>query len=174
LGGAYIEVIHDDLVALLWPGTEPVGRDEQRSRELIDSAVHRPFHSAFEQDAYPSILENAAALFHSLIANHPFLNGNKRTAVIAFDHFLAANGYFLFLGNSAMYTLAQNTASYKQRGMSQEDILRQIRETTQNRIVSLATLRSSAKSDASVKKIQESAATVMRMLRRNPLNEILK
>ena len=42
----------------------------------IESALGRPFHSADGQDVYPTIIEKAAALFHSLIANHPFHNGN--------------------------------------------------------------------------------------------------
>ena len=44
---------------------------------------------------FRSLPEKAAALFHSLIANHPFGNGNKRTAVIALELFLSANSVLL-------------------------------------------------------------------------------
>jgi len=44
---------------------------------------------------FRSLPEKAAALFHSLIANHPFENGNKRTAVIALELFLSANSVLL-------------------------------------------------------------------------------
>jgi death on curing protein len=172
LGAEFIEFIHDDLVSVLWPGTEPVGPDEQRSTELIESAVGRPFQSAFGADAYPALLEKAVALFHSLIANHPFLNGNKRTAVIAFDIFLMANGYFLFLSDSAMYTIAQRTASYKQLGLTHDQILKEIRDVTGRNIVTLEEISQVA--EPAVKEILLSGWRVMRSLRRDPRNRILR
>ncbi len=45
---------------------------------LLAAAVARPRASAFGQDAYPDPWEKAAALLHSLTANHPFVDGNKR------------------------------------------------------------------------------------------------
>ncbi|HLA45582.1 MAG TPA: type II toxin-antitoxin system death-on-curing family toxin, partial [Aggregatilineales bacterium] len=49
--------------------------------------------SAFGSDAYPSIFEKAAALLDSLSRNHPFVDGNKRTATAALILFLDENGY---------------------------------------------------------------------------------
>jgi prophage maintenance system killer protein len=49
----------------------------------------------FSQDVHSTVLDKGAALFHSLTANHPFHNGNKRTAVLALDHFLLADDYVL-------------------------------------------------------------------------------
>jgi death-on-curing protein len=48
---------------------------------LLASALGRPQTSAFGQDAYPDLWSKAAALMHSVIRNHPFLDANKRTAV---------------------------------------------------------------------------------------------
>jgi hypothetical protein len=62
-------------------------------------------------------------LFHGLIANHPFDNGNKRTAVVALDLFLAANSIFLFIQNDGMYRLAKLTADYRAQGISHDDVL---------------------------------------------------
>lgn len=62
---------------------------------LVDAAVQRPMQSAFGQDAYPSIHDKAAALFHSLVKNHAFIDGNKRTAVVALGVFLRLNGWKL-------------------------------------------------------------------------------
>ena len=129
LGPDYVEHIHDNLVVKLWPGSDPVDSLEYRDRGLIDSAVHRPFQSAFGQDAYPTILGKANALFHSLASNHAFHNGNKRTAVIALQHFLLANGLLLTLSNNFLYQLAERTASYRQRGRSHEEALREIDDT---------------------------------------------
>jgi len=57
-----------------------VGPDMLRDFGLLDSAVMRPQASAFGDDAYPTIHEKAAALLHGLARNHPFVDGNKRTA----------------------------------------------------------------------------------------------
>ncbi len=141
LGAAYVEYIHDELVSKLWPGSDPVIAGEYRSKDLLESATGRPFHSAFGEDAYPTVIEKAVALFHSLIANHPFHNGNKRTAVLALDHFLLANGYFLILSNHTMFELAARTAAYRERGLSHEKSIMEIHERLQKRIIPLRFLR---------------------------------
>lgn len=46
---------------------------------LLHSAVARPFATFGGEELYPSDFEKAAALFHPLIKNHPFLDGTKRT-----------------------------------------------------------------------------------------------
>ncbi|MBI5931343.1 MAG: type II toxin-antitoxin system death-on-curing family toxin [Chloroflexi bacterium] len=68
------------------------GEARPRDRGLLESAVARPMASAFGEDAYPSLFEKAAALLDSLSRNHPFVDGNKRTATIALDQFLRKNG----------------------------------------------------------------------------------
>ena len=66
-----------------------------RDRGLLESAVARPRASAFGRDAYPDLLSKAAALLHSLTLNHAFVDGNKRTAVLATLVFLDLNGYII-------------------------------------------------------------------------------
>lgn len=58
---------------------------------LLHLAVGRPQMSVAFQDAYKSIFDKAAALFHSIINNHPFLDGNKRTALFSAIAFLECN-----------------------------------------------------------------------------------
>lgn len=65
---------------------------------LLQAAVARPQASAFGQDAYPTIWDKAAALMHSLATNHPFIDGNKRTAWVAAWTFLGINGHVLVPG----------------------------------------------------------------------------
>jgi death-on-curing protein len=62
---------------------------------LVESAVLRPQSTIGGQDAYPDIHRKAAALFHSLVSNHAFLDGNKRTAVLAVIAFFNLNGWSL-------------------------------------------------------------------------------
>ena len=63
-----------------------------RDAGLLDSACHRPSATVFGEDAYPTLILKAAALLHSLTANHPFIDGNKRTAWLATVVFLRDNG----------------------------------------------------------------------------------
>jgi death-on-curing protein len=60
---------------------------------LLDSALARPKTSLFGEDAYPDLSTKAAAMMHSLIKNHPLMDGNKRTGWLLFVSFIAANGY---------------------------------------------------------------------------------
>lgn len=69
------------------------GSPALRDRGLLESAVARPQASAFGADAYPDLVSKAAALLHSLVLNHAFVDGNKRTAVLATLVFLDLNGY---------------------------------------------------------------------------------
>ena len=66
-------------------------------RELgsLQSAIARPFQTFDGEDLYGTIFEKAAALGESLITNHPFVDGNKRTGFIAMTALLENEGYFL-------------------------------------------------------------------------------
>lgn len=59
-----------------------------RDPALLESAVMRP-----QTGYYTDVIEEAAALLESLVQNHPFHDGNKRTAFACTDAFLKANGY---------------------------------------------------------------------------------
>lgn len=54
----------------------------------LAAAVNRPLSGY-----YPDTIAEAAALFESLVINHPFVDGNKRVAFAAMDVFLRRNGY---------------------------------------------------------------------------------
>lgn len=66
------------------------GADGVLDLGLLDSALHRP-----RTGYYRDIAEMAAALFESLLMNHPFVDGNKRVAFFATDVFLRLNGWKL-------------------------------------------------------------------------------
>jgi death-on-curing protein len=59
---------------------------------LLESAAHRPSAAMFGEEAYPGLMEKAAALLQSLAVNRPLLDGNKRTAWLSCVTFLALNG----------------------------------------------------------------------------------
>jgi death-on-curing protein len=64
-----------------------------RDMHLLQSAVKRPALQVFGEPQFPTLLDKAAALIHSLAYHHLFADGNKRTAVQAVTMFLELNGY---------------------------------------------------------------------------------
>ncbi len=84
-----ILVIHEKMVEK-YGGSHGI-----RDIGLIQSAVARPQSSFGGEDLYQTIFDKAAALFHSLMFNHAFVDGNKRTAMVSTARFLFMNGYEL-------------------------------------------------------------------------------
>lgn len=62
---------------------------------LVESAVARPQSGFGGKYLYKDIFDMAAALLQSLLKNHPFVDGNKRTALTSAAIFLKFNGYTL-------------------------------------------------------------------------------
>ncbi|MER7554064.1 type II toxin-antitoxin system death-on-curing family toxin [Streptomyces anulatus] len=63
-----------------------------RDAGLLESAAHRPSAAMFGEEAYPDLIDKAAALLQSLAVNRPLFDGNKRTAWLSCVTFLAMNG----------------------------------------------------------------------------------
>lgn len=87
----YSELIYINGVVLDKPEIA-AGKQKIRDVELLLAAVARPAASAFGEDAYPTLREKAAALLHSVARNHPFTDGNKRTAVVGTVFMFRING----------------------------------------------------------------------------------
>ena len=58
----------------------------------LESALARPQMTFGGEDLYPEVADKAAALWHSLVINHPFMDGNKRIGAMAAELFLVLNG----------------------------------------------------------------------------------
>jgi len=71
---------------------ETGGLQGLRDLGLLESALARPMQTFGGQDLYITLELKAAALVHSLLMNHMFLDGNKRTATICMIEFLILNG----------------------------------------------------------------------------------
>jgi death-on-curing protein len=140
---------------------------------MLESAVARPFHSAFGQDAYPTVIDKGIALFHSLIANHPFADGNKRTAITAFEHFLLANDLVLGVPNSSMYDLAIATATYRQRGLSHADSLAAIADVTEYLITPISTLKEELAGLPALKGSFQATMKLRSWIRRHRFNRLI-
>ena len=75
--------IHDEQLAAFGGGTG------MRDLELLESALARP-QNRYDQDC--GIFDLAAAYGFGIVSNHPFVDGNKRTGLLAMNAFLALNG----------------------------------------------------------------------------------
>jgi death-on-curing protein len=69
------------------------GSSGLRDSGALESAVAQPEMTFGGDDLYPTVVAKAAALGHSLIQNHPFVDGNKRVGHAAMEVFLVLNGY---------------------------------------------------------------------------------
>ncbi len=68
------------------------GGDGLRDRNALESALAQPLMTFDGMDLYPTVAAKAGALGHSLIQNHPFVDGNKRIGHAAMEVFLILNG----------------------------------------------------------------------------------
>lgn len=93
---------------------ETGGQSGIRDLNLLQSALARPKASFGGKDLYPSIWLKVAALVQSLILNHPFVDGNKRTAFASGVRFLKINGMKLQAEQQAVvyFTLAIERKKY--------------------------------------------------------------
>ena len=80
--------IHQRVLAKGGGGLEGI-----RDAAMLHAAVARPFATFDGVELYPDDFEKAAALFHSLIKSHPFMDGTKRTAFASAIYFLHERGY---------------------------------------------------------------------------------
>lgn len=92
---------------------ETGGSHGVRDLGLLQSALARPQATYDGQELYPSLFAKAAALMDSLIRNHPFIDGNKRTAVSAAALFLQMNGSRLTASTAQLVDFAMRVVEEK-------------------------------------------------------------
>jgi death-on-curing protein len=82
-----------------------------RDLGLLESAVARPAATFGGLELYEALPDKAAALLHSLVKNHPFLEGNKRTGFTSMDVFLRLNGWLLVASENEKYDFVEGVAA---------------------------------------------------------------
>ena len=105
--------LHDDQISS-FGGTSGV-RDEG----LLESALAQPQATFGGQLLHPTIAEQAAAYLYHIAMNHPFIDGNKRTAFAVADTFVRLNGCNLNLTDDRAYDLVMQVA---QGTMTKEEL----------------------------------------------------
>lgn len=75
--------IHEILVENFLDTNDPISPAGVRSNQLLESAVSRQWTGLGEVLKYPAPIQNASTLLYGICGDHPFHNGNKRTALVA-------------------------------------------------------------------------------------------
>lgn len=99
--------LHSSLIA------KTGGMDGIRDENLLDSALNSLFQTFDGNELYPDIFDKAAQLCYSLVENHPFADGNKRTGVHLTLLFLKLNGEKIEYTQSELIDFGLGIASGK-------------------------------------------------------------
>jgi death on curing protein len=92
-----------------------------RDMELLESAISRPYQTFDSNDLYPTAEEKASAIIESIVTNHPFVDGNKRTGYALFRILLLIEGKDI---NSSQQEKYEFVISIAERKLGYEEILK--------------------------------------------------
>lgn len=99
IGVKEVERIHQVLI------DEFGGSTGIRDLNGLEAALARPYATFDQQELYPTAIEKAAAIFESVIINHPFVDGNKRTAYVLMRLLLLAEGLVITASQDEKYEM---------------------------------------------------------------------
>lgn len=98
-----------------------------RDENLLASAVNTPFQTFMGNDLYPSLYDKAAQLCYGIANNHPFTDGNKRTALHSMYVYLIINGFDITASQQEVENLIINVAA---GNMTNTELAEWLRENT--------------------------------------------
>ena len=104
-----VEIIHNILIDK-FGGSKGI-----RDKALLESALARPFATFDNEDLYSTPIEKASAILESVAINHPFIDGNKRTAYTLMRLILLENKLDITASQEEKYNLviAVSTGEYR-------------------------------------------------------------
>lgn len=118
----------DDILELHKKSIEDFGGSHGiRDIGLLESAIVRPFQTFSGEDLYPTNFEKAAALGESLIINHPFVDGNKRTGMIVMAALIMESRFYFTASSDDFYNLIINIST---GSLSLEEIVEWLKNNT--------------------------------------------
>lgn len=115
----FAKTVHDLQLA------EHGGIEGVRDEGLLDSALARPKHLLAYSPEPPHISQLAAAYAFGIARNHPFLDGNKRTAAVVCESFLNLNGHDLTADDPSMIQIFLKLA---EGSLSEEELAAWLRQ----------------------------------------------
>ena len=87
------------------------GANGIRDLAALESALARPFQTFDDNELHPTPIHKAAALIESILINHPFIDGNKRTGYVLLRIYLISNGLDIQASQEEKYDFVINIAS---------------------------------------------------------------
>lgn len=87
------------------------GKEGVRDLAALESAIQRPYSGLSEQQFYPTAEEKAASVLESIVAGHPFTDGNKRTGYVLMRLMLMQHGLDIAAAEDEKYALVIGVAS---------------------------------------------------------------
>ena len=114
--------IHEALVKDFALADDPISPPGVKSPNLVSSAIHRPQTSHGSDYKYPTVEMAAAALLHSVVQNHGFHNGNKRTGLVSMLAFLDHNNVIATCNQQELFRFTLRVAQHGLVPMSYDQI----------------------------------------------------
>lgn len=113
--------IHDVLVKFFAKDGDPISPAGVKSQNMLSSALFRPQTSLGGVEKYESDDEKAASLLCALIQNHPFHNGNKRTALVCTLTFYDSCGHTIDASEDDLFNFLVSIASNELNGIQRDE-----------------------------------------------------
>lgn len=113
-----VRAIYDQLGQDYQTSEDPIESGERDQGAILEAAITRPHTAAGGQLKYPTVEMAAAALLHAMVQDHPFHDGNKRTAIVSFLVFLDHNNFVYIGEENDLFDTVLKVASRK---MIEED-----------------------------------------------------
>jgi death-on-curing protein len=92
------------------------GKEGVRDLALLESALARPYATFAGEDLYPTIIDKASALLESILINHPFVDGNKRTGYVLMRILLIENNLDIGASEDDKYEFVISICEGSRRG----------------------------------------------------------
>lgn len=105
------------------------GSSGVRDMGMLESAVGRPFATFGGEDLYPDVFMKAGAFIQSIVKNHPFIDGNKRTAFTGAITFLLASGVIVSASTNHVVKFMLKVAN---ENLSVDEIAEWLKKHTKN------------------------------------------
>ena len=105
--------IHNALVDSFANSKDPISPPGLKDGNLLSSAVSRPQTALGDELKYPTVEMAAAALMHSIVLNHCFNNGNKRTGLVAMLNFLDRNSMVITCNEDELFRFTLKVAQHR-------------------------------------------------------------
>jgi death-on-curing protein len=98
-----------------------------RDLGALESALARPFQTFGDEDLYPDFFTKAAAIAESIIINHPFIDGNKRTGYVLMEAILRLGNLKITATNDDLYNFVISISTGEKKF---EEIVEWLKENT--------------------------------------------